>query len=109
MPTFSARSDAIPAHAALQSYVGRYTLADDAIADVHWQGNDLAIRVAGRDSLYLPANQEVALKPWAAEEFALGTERADRLHFDLDARGHVAGFTINPGSWPIRARRLPPG
>jgi L-aminopeptidase/D-esterase-like protein len=109
MPTLSAQTDALPARATLQSYVGRYTLARDVIADVHWQGSELAISVAGRDSLYLPADKPVALKPWAAEEFALDTARGDRLRFDRDAHGRVAGFSINPGPWPIRAQRVPPG
>jgi L-aminopeptidase/D-esterase-like protein len=107
MSTLSARTNADPAHAALQSYVGRYTLARDVIAEIHWQGNDLAISVAGRDSLYLPADKPITLKPWATEEFVLDTARGDLLRFDHDAHGRVAGFTINPGPWPIRAQRLP--
>ena len=109
MPTMSPRSNAVPSTATLQSYVGRYALASDVTADVHWQGSELAISVVGRDSLYLPADQPVVLKPWDAAEFALATARGDHLRFDRDARGHVAGFTINPGPWPVRAQRLPPG
>jgi L-aminopeptidase/D-esterase-like protein len=107
MPSLSARSATLPTRATLQSYVGRYTLAPDVTADVHWQDNELAISVAGRDSLYLPADKAVVLKPWAAEEFALATVRADHVRFDRDARGRISGFSINPGPWPIRAQRLP--
>ena len=107
MPTMSARSAAAPSHAMLQAYIGRYTLAPEVTADVHWQGGELAITVAGRDSLYLPADRSIALEPWASEEFALATARGDHLRFDRDARGRISGFTVNPGPWPIRAQRLP--
>jgi hypothetical protein len=55
----------------------------------------------------LPADKPITLKPWATEEFVLDTARGDLLRFDHDAHGRVAGFTINPGPWPIRAQRLP--
>jgi hypothetical protein len=35
------------------------------------------------------------------------TPAADLLALDRDARGRVTGLTLNPGPWPIRARRLP--
>ena len=104
-----ARADAMPTRAELQLYVGRYRLARDVLADVHWQGSELEIAVAGRESVYLPADKGVALKPWSKDEFELGTARADHLRFERDAHGRITGFTLNPGPWPIRAQRLPPG
>ena len=90
------------------AYVGRYEFAPGVIAEVRHAGAGLEIGVTGQDSAYLPVNQWVPLKAVGSDEFELGTPRADRVHIDRDARGRIAGLTINPGSWPVRARRLPP-
>jgi hypothetical protein len=62
--------------------------------------------VAGRASLYLPADKWVTLTPVGKDEFELATPRADRLHFDRDASARIVGLTLDPGPWPIRGRRL---
>jgi len=90
------------------AYVGRYEFAPGVIAEVRHAGAGLEIGVTGQDSAYLPVNQWVPLKAVGSDEFELGTPRADRVHLDRDARGSIAGLTINPGSWPVRAWRLPP-
>jgi L-aminopeptidase/D-esterase-like protein len=95
--------------ALINVYVGRYELAPGVIAAVRRAGAGLEIGVTGQDSLYLPVDQWVSLKLVGIDEFELGTPRADRVHLDRDARGGIAGLTINPGSWPVRARRLPTG
>jgi len=89
------------------AYVGRYEFAPGVIAEVRHAGAGLEIGATGQDSAYLPVNQWVTLKSVGSDEFELGTPRADRVHLDRDARGRIAGLTINPGSWPVRARRLP--
>jgi L-aminopeptidase/D-esterase-like protein len=89
-----------------EAYVGHYQLASDVTAELRRTGEELEIEVTGRDSLYLPAGKAVALAPSASDEFVLMTPRADRLRFDRDTRGRVAGFTINPGSWPVHAQRI---
>lgn len=109
LPQSPPRVEAAATRAALESCVGRYTLAPGVVADIRRNGDALEIEVPGRDSQYLPADKAVALKSRGADEFELGTAHADRLHIDRDAHGRVAGFTINPGPWPIRAQRLPPG
>jgi hypothetical protein len=92
--------------AAAELYRGRYEFAPGAIAEVRPAGTGLEIEVAGRASLYLPADKWVALTPVAKDEFELATPRADRLHFDRDASARILGLTINPGPWPIPGRRL---
>ena len=56
----------------------------------------------------LPFNPQ-KLAAVGTDEFEIATPHADRLQLDRDGRGRIAGLTINPGSWPVRARRLPPG
>jgi L-aminopeptidase/D-esterase-like protein len=91
------------------AYAGRYEFAPGVIAEVRRAGAGLEMGVTGQESAYLPLGQWVSLRAVGVDEFELGTPRADRLHLDRDARGRIAGLTINPGSWPVRARRLPPG
>jgi L-aminopeptidase/D-esterase-like protein len=86
--------------------VGRYELAPGAIAQIRRSEGGIEIAVPGRSSLYLAADRWVSLMPVGTDEFALATPRADRLRLDRDARGRLVGLTINPGPWPIRARRL---
>jgi hypothetical protein len=107
LPESPPHAQAAATRATLASCVGRYTLAPGVIANIRAHGDALEIDVPGRDSQYLPADKAVALKSTGADEFELGTPHADRLHIDRDARGRIAGFTINPGPWPIRAQRLP--
>jgi L-aminopeptidase/D-esterase-like protein len=92
--------------AASNAYVGRYEFAPGVIAEVRLAGAGLEIGVTGQESAYLPVDQWVPLRAVGIDEFELGTPRTDRVHLDRDARGRIAGLTINPGSWPVRARRL---
>jgi L-aminopeptidase/D-esterase-like protein len=101
----SAPKPASPPQVLLEAFVGRYLLAPDAVAEVRLHGDSLEMEVTGRESMYLPSAKAVTLTPVSAQEFELGTPRADRVRFDRDTRGRVDGFTINPGSWPIRAHR----
>jgi L-aminopeptidase/D-esterase-like protein len=102
----AARSEVRMAAAAAELYRGRYELAPGAIAEVRPAGAGLEIEVAGRASMYLPADKWVALTPVGKDEFELATPRADRLRFDRDAAARILGLTINPGPWPIPGRRL---
>ena len=91
----------------LTAALGRYSLAPDVIAQIRRKDAGLEIEVTGRGSLYLAAGKAIAMTAVGRDQFALVTSRADRLQIDRDPRGRVVGFTINPGSWPIRARRAP--
>lgn len=94
--------------AMLDAAVGRYEFAPGAIAEIRRAGSGLEVEVPGRDNLYLPADHWISLAPVGLDEFALATPRADRLHLDRNARGHIVGLTIDPGPWPIHAGRLLP-
>jgi L-aminopeptidase/D-esterase-like protein len=89
-----------------EDVAGRYSLAPDVVAEIRQVGDAMQIEVTGRDSLYLSDGKPVGLAPYAANEFVLMTPRADHLRIDRDAHGRASGFTLNPGRWPIRARRI---
>jgi L-aminopeptidase/D-esterase-like protein len=103
------RIDVALTSASIDAYVGHYEFAPGVVGEIRRAGAGLEISVTGQDSAYLPVGQWVSLGAAGIDEFELATPRADRLHLDRDARGRIAGFTINPGSWPVRARRLRPG
>ena len=109
LPAARARAEIALTSALINVYVGRYEFAPGVIAEIRRAGAGLEIGVTGQDSLYLPVGRWVSLGAVGIDEFELGTPRADRLHLERDARGRIAGLTINPGPWPVRARRLPPG
>jgi L-aminopeptidase/D-esterase-like protein len=94
--------------AQINVYAGRYEFAPGVTAEIRRAGASLEIQVIGQDSAYLPADKWLPLSAVGTDEFELGTAQADRLHLDRDAHGRIAGLTIDPGSWPVRARRLPP-
>jgi L-aminopeptidase/D-esterase-like protein len=90
----------------LAPYEGTYELAPGAKATVSLNGDALEIRTSAR-SLYLPADTSVTLVPVGADDFLLKTARGHRLRFEHGSDGAVRGLTIEPGPWPIAARRLP--
>ncbi len=106
LPAAAPRSDVPVSRATADLYRGRYEFAPGAIAEVRPAGAGWEIEVAGRASLYLPADKWVSLTPVGKDEFELLTPGADRLRFDRDSTARIVGLTINPGPWPIRARRL---
>jgi L-aminopeptidase/D-esterase-like protein len=107
LPAAPPRVDSALTAAVSDTYAGRYEFAPGVIAEVRHAAAGLEIEVTGQESAYLPVDHWVSLRAVGTDEFELGTPRADRVHLDRDARGRIAGLTINPGSWPVRARRLP--
>ena len=108
LPPVPPRTDLTLTSAMADACIGRYEFAPVAIAELRRNGEGLEIEVTGRKSLYIPVGKWVPLTLVASDEFELGTPRADRLHLDRDAHGRIVGLTINPGPWPVRARRLQP-
>ncbi len=90
----------------LDACAGEYELAPGARVVVKREGGVLRIEVGERGSLYLPKGGVVALRQVAADEFVLETPRLDRIRFERSADGTMGGFVINPGPWPIPARRI---
>jgi hypothetical protein len=109
LPAARPRAEVAVTSASINIFVGHYEFAPGVIAEIRRAGAGLEIAVTGQDSLYLPVGRWVSLAAVGTDEFELGTLRADRLHLERDARGRIEGLTINPGPWPVRARRLPPG
>ncbi len=108
LPPSPPRSQLTLSSQAIDSLVGRYEFAPGAVAEIRRTADGLEAEVSGRSSLYLPSDQWVSMMPVSKDEFEFRTQRADRLRFDRDTAGRIVGLTINPGSWPIRAHRLPP-
>jgi hypothetical protein len=88
----------------LTRYVGQYEFAPGSRAQVGQNGDGLTLSVT-RGSLYVAEGQQVSLAALSDTDFRLQNAGASRLRFDVDAGGAVRGFTINPGHWPIPARR----
>ncbi len=87
----------------LRSYTGRYEFAPRMPLTVSLQDGRLWAAGPIRANLYLPSDKAVALEPINATDFAIPGTRGDWLRFDR------AGVTINPGKWPVRARRISGG
>ena len=102
----AARTEVRLSSADAEAYRGQYEFAPGAIAEVRPAGAGMEMQVAGRASLYIPADKWVSLTSLGKDEFELVSPRADRLRFDRDGSGRIVGLTINPGPWPIHARRL---
>jgi L-aminopeptidase/D-esterase-like protein len=95
-----------PSSAALDAFVGEYELALGVRVRVRREGTGLRIDCGERGSLYLPKNETVDLRPVGESEFILGRPRADHIRFERSPGGEVSGFVINPGPWPIAAKRV---
>ena len=82
--------------AALDRLTGRYEFAPGATATVTREGSRLFIETT-KNSIYFPDKKRVALDAVSRTEF-----RARNVRITFDANG----LTLNPGHWPVRAKRL---
>lgn len=89
----------------LSRHAGNYEFAPGMEASISITDNRLSIKAPDRRSMYLPANATVTLTPADNGDFLLDTERRDVVRFDRNEDGTTTGLTINPGRWPVRARR----
>jgi L-aminopeptidase/D-esterase-like protein len=87
--------------AALDRFAGEYEFAPGARAMVRRDGDRLTITATKR-SYYLAQNQAMDLVPLSSTDFRIKGARNDRLTFDSN------GLVINPGHWPIAAKRVTP-
>jgi L-aminopeptidase/D-esterase-like protein len=83
---------------ALQPHTGTYELAPNVQATVTREGAQLFFEVT-KGSIYFPEKQRIALAPLSAAEFRVPGVRRDVIRFERD------GLTVNPGTWPLRAKR----
>ena len=90
----------------LSQYVGRYLFAPGMEASISIKDGKLIIAAPERESLYLPSGSVTTMAPASNGDFLLQTERKDVVSFDMDDGGQVVGLTINPGLWPVKAKRL---
>jgi L-aminopeptidase/D-esterase-like protein len=109
LPPARPRVDVAVTPALTDAYVGRYEFAPGVTAEIRRSGTGLEMGVTGQDSQYLPVGQWISLHAAGVDEFELGTARADRVLLERDRRGRITGLTLNPGAWPVKALRLPPG
>lgn len=90
----------------LLRYVGRYSFAPGMEASTSVMDGKLVIAAPKRGSMYLPSGSVTPMAPAVNGDFLLQTERKDIVSFDMNYSGQVVGLTINPGPWPVKARRL---
>jgi hypothetical protein len=90
----------------LQRYAGDYEFAEGVVARVLAEDSRLSIEAPERPSLYLPALSTLSLIPAENGDFLIDSERKDVLRFTVDSDGAITGMTINPGRWPVSARRV---
>jgi 6-aminohexanoate-oligomer endohydrolase len=112
VPPLDARGSETPVAVtaeALERYVGDYDLSPDARVRVTRAGTALRIQALTDGGMYVPKGAPVTLTPVGESRFLLDTPRRDLLRFDVDAGGRVTGLTIDPGTWPIPARRVEGG
>ena len=83
---------------ALQPHTGVYDLAPNVQATITREGAQLFLEVT-KGSIYFPEKQRVPLAPLSPTEFRVPGVRRDRIRFE------AGGFTVNPGTWPLRAKR----
>jgi 6-aminohexanoate-oligomer endohydrolase len=107
LPPVTPRSNPKLSPDTLKMLAGRYEFAPGILAQIRLGNSGPELEVNGSDSMYLKSGQPTALTAVAPDEFELAGERGDRLRIDRDKRGRISGITLNPGPWPVTARRIP--
>ena len=82
--------------ATLDRLTGRYEFAPGVTATVTREGSRLFLETT-KHSIYFPEKKRVALDAVSRTEFRAGNVR---IAFDAN------GLTLNPGHWPVRAKRI---
>ena len=83
---------------ALNPHTGVYDLAPNVQATISREGAQLFLEVT-KASIYFPEKTRVPLAPLSPTEFRVPGVRRDVIRFES------GGFTVNPGTWPLRARK----
>lgn len=83
---------------ALHPLTGVYDLAPNVQATVTREAAQLFLEVT-KGSIYFPEKQRLPLAPLSPTEFRVPGVRRDAIRFES------GGFTVNPGTWPLRARK----
>jgi L-aminopeptidase/D-esterase-like protein len=86
---------------ALHPLTGVYHLAPNVQATISREGAQLFLEVT-KGSIYFPEKTRVPLAPLSPREFRVRGVRRDVIRFES------GGFIVNPGTWPLRARRRMP-
>lgn len=86
---------------------GRYHFGSGVELVVHLRGNQVFVEARGQRTIYgfRPGNR-VQVFPTTPLDFYRQGPGSPRLHFDLGPSEEVVGITLNPGHWPVRARRV---
>jgi L-aminopeptidase/D-esterase-like protein len=105
VPVKTIRTNVTPSSQALDSMVGHYVFAANAIAELRRKGPALDIEMTGPSNNYFTPVTPALLTAVATDEFEVAGPREDRLHIDRDEHGIIVGVTLNPGLWAIHATR----
>ena len=88
-------------------YMGDYEFGPGSRVRVKRVGGFLRVEPERAGIMYFPAATGLALIAVGADEFRLDGPRRDRLRFERTPSGRVTAIELNPGSWSVRAWRLP--
>jgi len=87
------------AESRLQRFTGTYEFAPGVTATVTREGGQLFFEVS-KGSIYFPEKQRFEIDPISAWDFVMRNPKRTQIRFDVD------GLTVNPGSWPLKAKRV---
>ena len=88
------------AESRLQRFAGTYEFAPGATATVTREGEQLFFE-ASKGSIYFPEKQRFEIDPVGPWDFLMRNPKRTRIRFDSGG-----GMTVNPGSWPLKAKRV---
>ncbi|HEX8412006.1 MAG TPA: P1 family peptidase, partial [Thermoanaerobaculia bacterium] len=88
------------AESRLQRFAATYEFAPGATATVTREGGQLFFG-ASKGSIYFPEKQRFEIDPVGPWDFVMRNPKRTRIRFDSGG-----GMTVNPGSWPLRAKRV---
>ena len=89
----------------LDDFVGRYELGPGSRVTIKRVGAKLTAESAGA-GMYIAGGRPIELGRLAENDFLIEGGGRDVIRFTRDAGGRVTGFVINPGHWPVPAKRL---
>jgi L-aminopeptidase/D-esterase-like protein len=98
------RAQIAPDPAALDRYAGDYDFGSGISVTIKRDGERLLAQVKNGELDYVPTKATAA--PISPNTFEIESERRDILRFDEDPANGVVGLTVNPGQWPLSARRV---
>jgi len=87
--------------------VGKYHFGAGAELTVDAVAESVFVEVAGKRAIYgFEPGIRTEILPTSTGVFLRRGTRSPRIRFDSEDSGQVAGMTINPGNWPVKAIKM---